>query len=670
MRTVEQMKVDKNWNSKLLELFADSFPHFKFPEAEYEEKSEANGSISTSARIKLLGQNFSSGPYKSKEEALESVSSIAYEVIKEFNTLVLSETQSTLNCESLFSLLCPLQDEAKTVASTVSQEALRSVSEIKNRLIQDENDKMNQKVKTKSEKMAGKMQGTLQSDKPDPFKVTKIEEKESEDGTCSVQMSLSPLKIIDVPDKIQEKKESKLVIGAPIPAFYEFVEKQSSNDPIVFDDYNKGYLFGSRLRWGKRFWVSPAEFKQKKDARNYAALMACVECFGEGFTFEGVDPRIYQNWTRESVRQASDKYSFANSDELLIEEANKAKLDSAVNLSMLKVEPLEDGRKFTSVVNEICQKLRMTPPNYQVASVNSLTNYYVCSVKNFHDLPLVESNPFAKKNEAKEDAAGKIYYVLKQKGIVDEASRTIGRMKAFELATQNKLSAAYQFAAPLAPKSHSQTKNSETIFFKNESYSPDNNIVNTAASPPTPDHSTHFPFQTNSTSALSSFMPMMMMMMSQMTQQPGQSFDPVMMQSFMEMSRQWQAFLAWQQQQKSSQVPIPQHSSPEYNAQYAHPSAVFFHQNHHGPSLHEDRKDNRVNSPSTGYNQPSSSGQYHHYQPSVNNYRDRQEWRRDNRKEHRPGRDRSPTEDPGESAEGEKEHFFRKRSYQESRRKN
>lgn len=683
---------DNNWNSKLLELIADSFPQFKFPEVEYEEKTKSDGSIDFNARIKLLGQSFNSGPLKSKEEALESVSAIAYEVIKEFNALVFSETNSSLKCEALSSLFRPLQDEAKRVASTVSQEALRSVSEIKNRLIEVENEKINQKVKTKSEKIVEKMQGTVQIEKNEPAKVSKIEEYEDEvdEGTRSAGISLSPLKIEQPKKEQQEVKERKTVIGAPIPAFYEFVEKQSSNDMIVFDDYNKGHFFGSRLRWGKRYWVSPAEFKQKKDARNYAAVMACIECFGEGFTFEGIDPRMYYNWTRESVRQASDSYSFADSDELLSEENNKISRESTVDPSKLKVEPLADGRKFTSVLNEICQKLRMTPPNYQIASVNTLTNYYVCTVRNFHDLPQIESVPFTKKNESKEDAAGKIYYILKQKGIVDEASRIIGRMKAFELAAQGKVPVPPLAKEPVIERGNVPLSTSNrripstsddqlsTRIPKNESYPQMMNNVNVAIpsvnKPPAPIqvpvmnpmsiHPSH--------AAAASMMPMMMMMsqMTQQSQQPGQPapFDPIMIQSFMEMSRQWQAFLAWQQQQPQQQkVTVPNYSPESLTDAYEH----------YRGSPHESQHDNRSShsnhTPAEYPHHPSSeyshnpSGEYNNYQLAEYN-RDHRETRRDYRNIYRPGREQSPT-DPRRSREVDGEYSARKRSYEESRRK-
>ena len=334
-------------------------------------------------------------------------------------------------------------------------------------------------------------------------------------------ISLSPLNIEEA--SVSKPKERKTNLGAPIPAFYEYVEKQSSKDPINFDDFVKGQHFGCRLRWGKKFWVAPAEHRQKKDAHNYAAVMACVESFGDGFTFEGVDPRIYFKWTRESVRQASDKYSFGLSDELL--EEGSVKQSDLIDVSKIKIEPLPDGRKFTSVINEICQKMRFTAPNYQVASVNALTNYYVCTVRNFQDLPVVESSPFTKKNEAKEDVAGRIYYLLEQNGIVDEASRIIGRQKISDVPPPRPVSSnSPPLQTPLPPGMSSM---------------PSSNF---------------------------NMMQMMpMFMMAQMSQQqqnsginPQMGFDPQMIQSLDGLMRQWQAFLAWQQQQQQSgQISVP-----------------------------------------------------------------------------------------------------------------
>ncbi|TEB19491.1 hypothetical protein C9890_0204 [Perkinsus sp. BL_2016] len=418
--------------SILIKLFSDSFPQFNFPHVKYTENTETDGSLTYSACIKLLGQNFNSGPKPSKELALEAVSSVAYEVVKEFRQLVLLETDSSLGCESLSSLFRPLKEEAVKVAKTVSQEAIRSVSIINSRLVEVENEKINMKVKAKNDKIVEKMQlptsALIESRRiePVPVEMAKIEMEPSSQIAKSSEtdskfqetkpsasppthsdpnIRLSPLNISENDANVPKKTatERKTNIGAPIPAFYEFVEKQSSTEPIIFDDFIKGANYGCRLRWGQKSWVAPAEHRQKKDAHNLAAVMACIELFGEGFTFEGVDPRIYVKWSRESVRKASDRYIFATSDELLAQESLNP--PEPVDSSKLTVEPLSDGRKFTSVINEICQKMRFTPPNYQVSSVNALTNYYICTVKNFHDLPPMESLPFTKKNEAKEDTA-------------------------------------------------------------------------------------------------------------------------------------------------------------------------------------------------------------------------------------------------------------------------
>lgn len=637
------MEVDQSSSERLFRLFADTFPQFKFPAVEYEEKTEADGSISYIARIKLLGQTFNSGPLGSKEEALESVSSLAYEVIKEFKNLVLSETDSSLKCEALSSLFRPLKEEARKVASSVTQEALRSVSEINNRLIEVENEKINANVKTKTEKIVEKMQGSIQIERPEPVKVSKIDTNadvssgksdSAQKDTLRPEISLSPLNIEESSKPKAKEKERRTNIGAPIPAFYEFVEKQSSKDPIVFDDFNKGLIYGCRLSWGKKFWVAPAEFKQKKDARNYVAVMACVECFGEGFTFEGVDPRIYHNWTRESVRQASDKYSFACSDELLANGATDDMLE--IDPSTIKVEPLSDGRKFTSVINEICQKLRMTPPNFQIASVNTLTNYYVCTVRNFHDLPQIESVPFTKKNEAKEDAAGRIYYLLKQRGLVDEASRVIGRFKALEMAAQGKNPADVHLGRGLSPPLVPSYRN-EPLYTPRDprEYSRVTHpLVKTT--PPPPAIPPAIPAAPQMSVPPGNMMPMMMMM-AQMAQpqQPGQPnampFDPLMMQNFAEMAKQWQAFLAWQQQQATANAETQQQGTLP-------------------PDNHR----------------PLDSG-YHHRDQYYNNLHDQQRPhpRHDNR--NYSDRSRSPSRRP--DRESEDEFHARKRSYDESRRK-
>ena len=631
----------------LLELLAASFPHFKLPQIEYEEKSQENGRLQYCARMKLLGQTFSSNPSAtSKNEALESCSALAYEVIREFNQLILEADDTEISkCEALSSMFRPLKDEAMKVAANPTQEALRSVTEIQNRLIEVENEKIQHKVKSKSEKIIEKMQGTLQVENPEPVKISKIEpefqledprlkssnySKTENKNSSPSGLSLSPLNIeekkkftLTLPEKGTEKegekelnaespvsgnvtKSSKTNNGAPIPAFYEFVDKQSSQDSIVFDDFQKGNYFGCRLRWGKKFWVAPAEHRQKRDARNYAAVMACIESFGEGFIFEAIDPRIYSTWTRESVRKSSDRYSFADSDELLAGDDSKYENKALVDSNAIKIEPLPDGRRFTSVINEICQKMRFTPPNYQVASVNSLTHYYVCTIRNFHDLPPVESLPFIKKNESKEDAAGRVYYLLKQKGVVDAANRIIGKQRIFEsLEFRNK-----QINLPSMPEIPVRSVTSTVSAItsdgfphphtnENSNYSrpsahnhnsmnlnipphfshPSNSHVN---SPPMP----QIPMNMNMMSMLP-MMSMMPMMMNQTLNSNGnsQQFDSQSMQNFeamMAMTRQFQAFLVWQQQQQQG---IQSPDTQDY-ASYSHSSAQSHDQIH---STDDDR---------------------------------------------------------------------------------
>lgn len=559
----DAFSISVNQHELLLKFLFETFPQFKVPEVTYEEISEPNGTISYKAQFKLLGQTFNSGCHCSRHEALESVSGVAFEVVKEFQNLILLQTDASINCEALSSLLRPVKIEAGKVASTVTQEALKSVSEIKSRLVEVENENINLKVKTKSEKIIEKMQGSIQMNKPEPVKVSKIEKPVTPVQDIDTSVSMSPLKL-EESEKLARKTTN---IGAPIPTFYEFVEKQSSSEVIVFDDFVKGQCYGCRLRWGKRFWVAPAEYRQKKDAHNFAAVMACVELFGEGFTFEGIDPRLYHNLTRESVRIASDKYSFGTSEELL---SNEPSSPIEIEVQNIKIEPLSDGRKFLSVINEICQKMRFTPPNYQVASVNALTNYYVCTIKNFHDLPTIESAPFTKKNEAKEDAAGRIYYFLKQKGIVDEASRIIGRQKAMEMSASRS-----DFERPIANRTeYTRMENN-----RNDAFKPNNvpvpfaqfrpphlpgipitqHAANVSIPPPVPPISPIIPAMPPNMNMMQ-MMPMFMM--AQMTaqqssmvpssQSTGQlPFDPNMMQNFMNMTRQWQAFLAWQQQNQN-----------------------------------------------------------------------------------------------------------------------
>lgn len=662
-------------SENLIKILADSFPQFKFPQVHYEERTEVDGKISYFAKIKLLGQVFSSGPQVSQKAALDEVCSLAYEVIKEFRHLVLLQTDSSLGCESLSSLIAPLKEEANQVAQSLTQTALRSVSAINNRLIEVENEKMNLKVKAKNDKIIGQMQTSVTSETPEPVKMPKldhtliIDEKSSvsrsseaadvklqksvkikEPSTQSTEFSeqqtessiirLSPLKISEESPIVRDRKTN---IGAPIPAFYEYVEKQSSSEPIVFDDFTKGPYFGCRLRWGKKVWVAPAEHRQKKDAHNLAAVMACVELFGEGFVYEGVDPRIYVKFTRESVRKLAEKYVFAMSDELLAGHSNA--FDDSTDVTNLKVEPLADGRKFTSLVNEICQKMRFTPPNYQVSSVNALTNYYVCTVKNFYNFPQIESLPFTKKNEAKEDSAGRIYHLLKQKGIIDEANRIISRQKAYELSNQS---------THTHDREYKRNNVSPPPVIPQQSF----NVPPATMAPPVQ------PPGNMNMNTMQMFPMFMMSQMSQQSQMQGAApFDQQMMKNFEEMMKQWQAFLAWQQQQQQQSVPngLQQSTQQQSQDQQYHGQHYQGHQ-YQGQQHQRDQHQQR-----DLHYQGEQHQQYHHNaNMSRHGYPASNQRNPQNHSNYNNNRDeRQEPQDPRRNGDS----YSRKRNYEESRRR-
>lgn len=529
---------------RLIKLSAEYFPNIKEPVIEFESSTDTSGEVNHRASMRLLGQLYSSPYFGSKEEASEYLCDIATEVLKQFNRLVLLKTSVNCRNDPLFSIFESLKLEAEKVCESPSHSALRLVSSIKNRLIDAENEQIEKKIKDKAESIQEKMmKNTLPANEIASMKR----------GNVQVEESLILEKVEPSPKRLNNEALGSMNIGAPIPALFEFAEKQMSKESILYDDFVKGINFGCRIVWGKKFWVAPAIHRQKKEARNYAAVMACVELFGEGFIYEGIDPDLYRDWTRDYVRSVSDKYSFATSDELLNEVPNvlteKYDSDLVFDFSNIKIEPLSDGKKFLSVVNEICQKMRFTPPNYVVSSVNSLTNYYVCSVKNFHDLPHIESSTFTKKNDAKEDAAGKIYHLLKMKGIIDEASRIVGTRFRPLIVTGNTMS---DLSCAVTVNNKPEVRNIPIINHPADHTSPSYN----AQSPPPVPCITSPPDMNNQ------FMnPMMQMfMMSQVMQNQNNtissnasgspSMPPPNFEAMMEMTRQWQAFLAWQQQQQ------------------------------------------------------------------------------------------------------------------------
>lgn len=213
---------------------------------------------------------------------------------------------------------------------------------------------------------------------------------------------------------------------SPITVLMEYSQKNRNTSPFVWNEFSENGLFGCRIQWGDKFWVAPAEYSRKKEARTIVAIMACIEIFDDCFIFENVNidsSDDYKSWTKDSVRKMSDEYERkrlatseknSDSDKVLKSSANissKSELPANVVASN---DPSSSERPFVAIVNEMCQKLRIPLPEYECFSEKcGSIQKFRCSVSNLSGFPDFRSNAMSSKREAKNEIANQIYDCLK-----------------------------------------------------------------------------------------------------------------------------------------------------------------------------------------------------------------------------------------------------------------
>lgn len=94
---------------------------------------------------------------------------------------------------------------------------------------------------------------------------------------------------------------------SPISLLMEQSQKHRDAPAIVWQEFNNNDCFGCKVSFGDKFWIAPAKYSRKKEARTMAALMACTELGGDKILFENIELEKYESWTKESVRKFSDE---------------------------------------------------------------------------------------------------------------------------------------------------------------------------------------------------------------------------------------------------------------------------------------------------------------------------------------------------------------------------
>lgn len=196
----------------------------------------------------------------------------------------------------------------------------------------------------------------------------------------------------------------------------EYNQKNRDVPPFIWSEFTSQNRFGCRIQWGEKFWIAPAEYSRKKEARTMVALMACIEIFDDRFIFENlnVDPSVYKSWTKESVRKMSDEYDTNKESEVVPEPKNMPPKSEPLSSFTNVIDSSPSDRTFTALVNEECQKRRISLPGYQLFSekCGSISKFR-CRVTDFAGFPEFRSNAMPSKREAKNEIAKQIYECLK-----------------------------------------------------------------------------------------------------------------------------------------------------------------------------------------------------------------------------------------------------------------
>lgn len=211
--------------------------------------------------------------------------------------------------------------------------------------------------------------------------------------------------------EVPSAESSRIVCEiSPVSLIMEQNQKMRGSAPLIWEEFSDGGLFGCRLNWENRFWIAPAVYSRKKEARTMAALMACTEIFGNRFIFENIEFHKYETWTKESVRIMSDDLAEKSKEVCAKVEELAFKNDSANQAGESLLTTSSDDKPYVAFVNEKCQKLGIPMPNYEMFSEKCGPFLkFRCSVTNIANVPSIRSNAMPSKKAAKNEVAKQIY---------------------------------------------------------------------------------------------------------------------------------------------------------------------------------------------------------------------------------------------------------------------
>lgn len=223
-----------------------------------------------------------------------------------------------------------------------------------------------------------------------------------------------------------------LTATSPVSLLMEYSQRDLNGPTVIWNEYSHSGLFGCRVDFGDKFWIVPAQYSRKKEARSMVALMACTELIDRKILFDNVELKKYESWTKDSVRKMSDelaeKYICSEVDPVTIKNSTSnycqnqesviIKLDSPSNSATR-----DESVSYVALVNEACQKLQINSPDYKLSQEKLGSNNlkFSCSVEKFSGSPDICSDSLPSKRLAKNDAAKKIYEHMQMNGKIYSA---------------------------------------------------------------------------------------------------------------------------------------------------------------------------------------------------------------------------------------------------------
>lgn len=228
--------------------------------------------------------------------------------------------------------------------------------------------------------------------------------------------------IVDLNDTLAEDvrkvpiaKSSRVLCSmSPISLLLELSQRNRDIPNVKWEEFCKNGLFGCKVDFGNNFWIVPAEYSHKKEAKTMVALMACTELMGDNILFESIELKKYESWTKASVRKSSDELfkiykNFKDDSKMNSHLTSKCPQQSESTI----INPIvaDDGSvSYVSLVNEACQKLQIDLPIYHFSSEKIGSNLnFRCFIKIFSEFPDICSASKPSKRMAKNDAAKQIY---------------------------------------------------------------------------------------------------------------------------------------------------------------------------------------------------------------------------------------------------------------------